>query len=110
MSLEPGNYSPKRFRFALASSDRLEHYVAADSEESKNIEPVRSMITQNRVLGSMTLDMLAKHQPQLPNFIRNLDALSAGWFRISSIGIAIGHANWRRMRPEVAPEVDIFFA
>ena len=100
-----------RLRFAFASSQTLNTY----RDEGKlnepylsNIEAMQTLISQGKVGGEKVMEIAHEETPALADFLSSLDSIDASTFELSSVGIAIGQANWRRLLPNDVPDVDIW--
>lgn len=100
-----------RYRIPLPSSQTLEaldRQGALDPLYQPHAEALKALITGKRVSREKFMDVADTDKPDLAKFIRELDEIAATTFELSSVGIAIGQANWRRLLPDDAPDVDIW--
>jgi hypothetical protein len=102
--------APGRRRFPIASSQTLDlypHQVPRDPLFVGGIAAIKSLIEQSVCPPEK---FRAACPTELAQFLETLDRIDASSFRLSSVGIAIGQANWRRLQPELAPKVDIYLS
>lgn len=100
-----------RYRFRIAASESLD--VLARSGElngmySPYVDEMKKLIQQGTLPIETFMQVTENSFPDLAKFLRDLDSISAATFQLSTVGIALGQANWRRLRPEAAPSVDIW--
>lgn len=96
-------------RVNLATVDLLsEEYIPADSAILYHKEQLQELMTKNPLDKSAFERLLTSRTPQLAEFLHQLDNISAAAFLPSTVGTALGHANWRRVHPASAPSVDIY--
>lgn len=102
--------APGRRRFPIASSQTLDLVPAQAARDPlfvSGIAPIKSLIENSMCPPEK---FRAACPPRLAPFLQTLDRIGASSFRLSSVGIAIGQANWRRLQPELAPKVDIYLS
>lgn len=99
-----------RFRLPISSSqslDRLKKLGELNEPYLTHIDQFKQLIKNSKLPQDRVMSLIEAEQPELANFLREIDDLDASTFRLTSVGIAIGQANWRRIDPE-APDVDIY--
>ncbi len=100
-----------RLRVPVASSQTLDR-MARDNKLQEpfltHIEALKKLMVDNVMSVEKFMELLDSMKPELAQFLRDLDAIGAQTFMLSSVGIAIGQANWRRLEPDGAPKVDIY--
>jgi hypothetical protein len=103
---------PDRLRFPLASSQSLD-FLANRGElnepYSTHVDAMKPLIGGTRLPVEKFTAVVESVKPNLAQFLRDLDQLGARTFMLTPVGIAIGQANWRRLQPEAAPNVDVYF-
>lgn len=98
-----------RVRFPFASSQVLNNVPAFLSEPFlAHKDTLTKLITANRSPVTKLREIVSADKPELAQFLSDLDAIGASSFMLSSVGTAVGQANWRRILPEDAPDVDIY--
>jgi hypothetical protein len=107
----PDKYGAGRYRFRLASASTVDRYIPDDGHPlSPHKEEMKNLITKNQLPVPRFREILSAEKPDVLKFLEDLDSVSAGSFRLSTVGIAIGQANWRRLQPQSAPDVDMYLA
>ena len=102
-----------RLRFPAASSqsfDKAESDGTLNEPYLTHKEAAKNLITNARLPVEKFVEVMESGQPNLAKFFRDLDKLNAVSFTLTSVGIAIGQANWRRLQPTTVPSVDIYLA
>jgi hypothetical protein len=98
-------------RFRIASSQTIDQFA----DEGHLNEPyvthkdaMKKLVSQQHLPVDKFMEIVDSTHPDLAKFIRGLDDISAAMFQLSTVGVALGQANWRRLQPESAPSVDIY--
>ena len=97
-----------RCRFKLASSQTLE--TVEEGPLLPHKEQIQQLIVQNHLPVEKFTEAVESAWPDLAKFIRDLDEIFADSFVLSTVGIAVGQANWRRLQPESAPAFDVYLS
>ncbi|MCG7579385.1 LPO_1073/Vpar_1526 family protein [Mycolicibacterium sp. OfavD-34-C] len=101
---------PARLRLPISSTQSLDMMKAngqLNEPYLTHIDEFKSLISNNKLPQDKVMKIIEAERPDLSKFIREIDELNASTFRLTSVGVAIGQANWRRIDPE-APDVDIY--
>jgi hypothetical protein len=102
---------PTRLRFNVASSQSFAFFADNDALNEPYLshrEAVTALITNNRCPPAKFIELISADYTELSIFLTTLDNIGASTFELSSVGIAVGQANWRRLLPEDAPDVDMY--
>jgi hypothetical protein len=101
----------RKMRFPAASSQTLD-LLARDGQLNPiympHHEEMKTIISQTKADGQGFLSIADTDNPELAEFIRQLDSIQASTFELSAVGVAVAQANWRRLLPADAPEVDMW--
>jgi hypothetical protein len=100
-----------RLRFPVASAqslDRLADGGVLNQPYLTHVEAMKSIIVNRHSPVDKFMEVVESDKPDLAKFLRDLDKIGASTFMLSSVGVALGQANWRRLQPETAPDVDIY--
>lgn len=100
-----------RYRFKIASSQSLDKMVQEGRLNEPfltHVDAMKRLITQRHLTSDKFMGILENDKPEFAQFIKDLDKISAATFMLSTVGIAIGQANWRRLQPDSAPAFDIY--
>lgn len=102
---------PDRLRFPVASAETLD-WLRNRGELNEpfltHIDGMKPLIEGNLLPADKFIQVLDAEKPNLSQFVRDLEQIGAPSFMLSSVGIALGQANWRRLLPDDAPDVDIY--
>jgi hypothetical protein len=102
-----------KHRFKIASNQTLEKMINPGDATAPlwtNKEEMLKLIADTLLPTEKFKEIVESDKPDLAQFIRDLDRISAATFLLSTVGIAIGQANWRRIQAESAPAVDIYLS
>jgi hypothetical protein len=106
------NGDQPRLRFPTASSqslDRLKDMNELNEPYLTHIAAMKDLIDGNPLPPEKFTSLAETEKPGLARFLADLDQIGAANFRLTSVGVGIGQANWRRLDPTAAPDVDIYF-
>ena len=104
--LNPEKPNYDAYRFNLASSQTLDNLPPQHPLWNSKTS-LKKLITENRIPRTSFETKVNLAKPELADFLKALDNISAASFRLSTVGIALGQANWRRLNRD-APDVDIY--
>lgn len=103
----PENPNYDQYRIRVASSETLKKFHSGHPL-MEYLPAVKRLITENRISSTTFMHIARKKNPQFANFVSKLDDLGIADFRLSTVGVALGQANWRRLDPNGAPSFDIY--
>ncbi|OMC28188.1 hypothetical protein A5739_02900 [Mycobacterium colombiense] len=100
-----------RYRVAVASAQTLDRFSDAGSLNEPYLAhqaEIKALIQNRHLAPERFMGVVEIDKPDLAQFIRDLDKISAPMFVLSAVGVAIGQANWRRLQPDFAPTFDMY--
>ncbi|MCZ4550099.1 LPO_1073/Vpar_1526 family protein [Gordonia rubripertincta] len=97
-----------RYRFAIATTQYIERQFIETSPAFGHREDIAKLVGSHRLNTDEVRQILSSKCPDFLKYIDELDQLGAGSFDLSSVGVAIAQANWRRLQPSTAPDIDIY--
>lgn len=106
LSHEDGDNSV--YKPGVATSQSLEDQLNMQHPIAEFATDYRTLIEGYQLEDSEVESFIRSRNSELAEFIDRLQGLGANAFVLSTVGIAIGQANWRRVQPSTAPDIDIY--
>lgn len=100
-----------RYRFRATSAqtlDMLKRDGGLNEPFRTHLDEMKKLINNRRLPVEKFMTVVEADKPELAQFIHDLDKVGAATFTLSTVGVAVGQANWRRLQPQTAPAVDIY--
>lgn len=98
-------------RFLIASTqslDKMQREGTINEPFASHVQELKALIENQHAPTEKVAALVESSYPELSQFFNSLDKSNVNTLALSSVGMAIGQANWRRIHPESAPPVDIY--
>jgi hypothetical protein len=97
-----------RYRLFSGRAATVDEVVVETHPLFPHKDAVLGLIKDRQIDVAKFMKIAQSLQPEFAAFLRELDDISASMFDLSTVGMALGQANWRRLQPETAPDFGIF--